>query len=252
MNNIEIKRKFIYDMLKYYGEYTKTDINKLVTNNNKNTVNKLRIKQQKYGVVKNIYSEERNKKSASKIYNTIKPYIKNINFNSFLDFGGGNCDIAFYIGQFLNIKNVYCVDNDQWGAITWDRRKNVSFTTNINTISDNSIDLILASHSLHHINDIELKNIINNFSRILTDNGILVLREHDSPDKEFDKLLDLQHILFDTVIAQNITYDDFLKTFYSNYKSIKEWNKLLYNFKVKKIIKYPSINRTYICIYTKK
>ena len=39
MNNIEIKRKFIYDMLKYYGEYTKTDINKLVTNNNKNTVN---------------------------------------------------------------------------------------------------------------------------------------------------------------------------------------------------------------------
>jgi bifunctional ADP-heptose synthase (sugar kinase/adenylyltransferase) len=56
----------------------KTDINKMVTDNNKNTINKLRIKQQQYGLIKNTYSEERNKKSATNICNTIKPYIKKI------------------------------------------------------------------------------------------------------------------------------------------------------------------------------
>ena len=251
MNKIERKKNFIYEMLKYYGQYTKNDMDKIVTNNNKNTITKLRVKQKEYGLIKDTYSEEKNKRNAIKIYNSIRPYIKNIKIKSFLDFGGGNGDMAFFIGKKLNIKEVYCIDHYQWGAITWNRRKNVIFSANIETIADKSIDLILASHSLHHISDIELKKIIINFDRILTDGGMLILREHDSPDKEFNNLLDIQHLLYDTVISQNTTYDEFFKTFYSNYKNIKEWNKILYKFKLKKIISYPNINRSYIGIYSK-
>ena len=177
---------------------------------------------------------------------------------SFLDFGGGSCDIAYYIGSFLNLDkdNIYCVDVDEWSGFEWEkqRRKDVTFMTSMKTIPDNSIDLILASYVLHHLTDKEIKDTLENFYRILSKNGSIILIEHDSSNKNFNYLLDLQHMLYDTVISQNITYSKFKKTHYSNYKSLSKWNKIfteVNNFKLEKIIKDKSLDKSYYAIYKK-
>lgn len=241
---------FIFNMLKKYGNYTKKEINSIVSNNNKNTIKKLAIKQRNYGVINTLYSKEYNKKRADIIYNNIKKYI-NIDVNSFLDFGGGSCDISYYLGNYFKAKNVYCIDIEEWVDIKFNRRKNVTFMTDTKNIKDKTIDLILVSHVLHHIPDDEIKVIIKEFSRILSSNGIIVLKEHNSTSEEFDKLLDMQHMIYDTVITQTTNYNTFVKKFYSNYKNIQEWNKLFNNFYIVKLIKLKKMDNSYICIYKK-
>ena len=58
-------------------------------------------------------------------------------------------------------------------------------------------------------------------------------------------------MIYDTVISQTSTYEEFVKTFYSNYKSLQDWNKMFNKFKLQKIIRYNNQNRSYIAIYTK-
>lgn len=244
------KNDFIFDMLKYYGDYDKNNINKLVSNNEKNTINNLREEQVRFGVHENLYSEEKNEKRAIKIYSTVKKYI-DIDVKSFLDFGGGSCDIAFHMGNLIGAQEVYCIDIDEWVDIKWKRRNNVTFFNNLEKIKDNSINLILASHVLHHIDDNQIKDIINDFQRVLSNDGIIILKEHDCQNDEFAKLLDLQHMIYDTVITQTTTYDKFKKSFYSNYKSTKDWNKLFSNFTLVKTIKKKNYDNTYFAIYKK-
>ena len=242
---------FIFNMLKKYGNYDKTEINKLITNNNKNTIEKLAEKQKEYGILKNLYSQESSKKRADNLYFNIKKYI-NIDVKSFLDFGGGSCDISYYLGNSLKARNIYCIDIENWMDMKWKRRNNVIFMNNLKLIKNKSIDVILTSHTLHHIPDDEIKIIIEEFNRILSDTGILVLKEHDSPDKKFNKLLDMQHIIYDVVISQTINYDNFIKKFYSNYKSIKDWNILFSKFYTLKILKLKTYDNSFISIYKKK
>ena len=135
--------------------------------------------------------------------------------------------------------------------INWERRKDVIFMNNMNNIEDDKIDVILVSHTLHHIPNDEIKIIIQNFYRILSENGILILKEHDSPDEEFNKKLDLQHMLYDTVLSQQLTYDNFNKKFYSNYKNSDEWDKFFSNFDILDKINLKKYDNSYICIYKK-
>ena len=62
---------------------------------------------------------------------------------------------------------------------------------------------------------------------------------------------DFQHMMYDTVITQTTTYDRFVKTYFSNYKNIKTWNKIFNNFKLQKIIKTYNTDRSYYAIYKK-
>ena len=188
-----MNKEFIYTMLKNYGKYTKDDMNRLVSDTDKITIQNLSKEQLKYGIVKNLYSEESNKKRAFKIYSYVKKYI-NIKVDSFLDFGGASCDIAFYLGNNFHADKIICVDIDEWLDLKFKRRNDVLFYNDTKKIEDSSIDLLLVSHTLHHINDIDIKEILKEFDRVLTKKGIIILQEHDCKNKEFAKLLDLQHI----------------------------------------------------------
>ena len=244
------KSTFIYNMLKKYGNYDKKEVNNMVTNNNKNTIEKLAEKQKEYGILKNLYSQESSKKRADNLYFNIKNYI-DIDINSFLDFGGGSCDISYYLGNSLKAKKIYCIDIENWMNMKWQRRNNVIFMNDLKAIPDKSIDVILASHTLHHIPDNEIKIIIEEFNRTLSENGILILKEHDCPDKKFNKLLDIQHMIYDVVISQTTNYDTFLNKFYSNYKNIKDWNNFFSKFYSIKIIKLNTNDNSFISIYKK-
>jgi ubiquinone/menaquinone biosynthesis C-methylase UbiE len=242
---------FIYNFLRKYGDYKKHEIKKMVSNNMKKTIENLAKKQREYGIVQNLYSNKNTKNRANRIYNIIKKYI-DIEIDSLLDFGGGSCDISYYLGYLFKANNIYCVDIDQWLDVNFNRNKNVIFMNDTKKIKDKSINFILASYVLHHINDNEIKKIIDEFKRILTKDGLIILIEHDSPDKNFNKLLDIQHILYDTVISQISDYDTFIKNFYSNYKRRKDWDKLFSDFIIIKSIKFKKYDRSYICIYKNK
>ena len=168
------KYDFIYTMLQKYGKYTKTDIKNLVTDDNKTTIHNLSKEQLKYGLVENLYSEESNKKRADKIYSRVKSYIKEV--NTFLDFGGATGDIAHYLGGNFKASKIYCIDKEEWLDITFKRRKDVIFYNDTSKIEDNSIDLLLVSHTLHHIDDATIVHIIKEFNRILSNDGIIILQ----------------------------------------------------------------------------
>jgi ubiquinone/menaquinone biosynthesis C-methylase UbiE len=240
------KKKFIYNILKKHGDYKEDDI---VIKDEKEMIEDLAIKQLEFGLVKDLYSEELNEKRAKIIYSYVKNFLPK-NVDSFLDFGGGTCDISYFLGNMLGAKNIYCVDIEKWVNIDWKRRDDVIFYLDTKKIKTGSINVLLVSHTLHHIKDDEIKEIIKEFNRILADNGIIILHEHNSTEG-FDELLDLQHILYDTVISQINDYETYKKKFYSNYKSISEWNQLFNRFALLKIIKKKSYDRSYFAIYKK-
>lgn len=257
---VDLNRKqemveFIYNLLKRYGKYTQDMIDNLVIyDDEEQTIKNLKVEQLKYGLTENLYSDESNKMRAGSKIKFIKRNIKHHKkIRSFLDFGGGSCDIAYYVGQFLNLEkeNTYCIDIDEWIGFKWERNKNITYMKTMDNLPDNSIDLIMASYVLHHIEDSEIKAIIKNFYRILSKHGSIILVEHDSPDTHFDNLLDIQHMLYDTVISQAVEYSKFKDTYYSNYKPVKEWNKLFGKFRKKRIITTKKYDNTFYGIYKK-
>ena len=242
---------FIYSVIKKYGDYKIEDIEKAWGGTNKKkSIENLAELQRKYGLYENLYSIELNEKRANKIYTLVKYYLPH-NIDSFLDFGGGSCDMSYFIGSYLKAKNVYCVDIDEWVNRKWKRNNKVTFMKDMKSIKDKSVQCILTSHTLHHIPDEEIKEIIQEFYRILSDDGYIILQEHNSPNKEFNELLDIQHTIYDTVISQTNDYNTFKKSFYSNYKSLSEWNTFFSLFNGIKYIPTKAYDNTYIAIYQK-
>ena len=245
------KITFIHNILKKYGNYTKEEIQDSWSNTNtKQSIEQLAILQKKYGLQKNLYSTESNERRAYKIYTLVKNYIPK-NIDSFVDFGGGSCDISYYFGSHIKAKNVYCVDIDEWVGKKWKRNNKVTFMKDMKSLPDKSIQCILTSHTLHHIPDTEIHTIIQEFYRILSDDGYIILQEHNSPNTKCNELLYIQHMLYDTVVSQTIDFDTYQKEFYSNYKSLDTWNTFFSNFYGIKYIPTKAYDNTYIAIYQK-
>ena len=169
-------------------------------------------------------------------YNINKAYNKwklintniNININSVLDYGGNVGDTAYAIGrEILKLPKdkVFVVDVNEWAGIKWTPRNDISFVNfnNMDTIKSNSIDLITVFHSLHHIKESEYNKILNMFNRVLTKNGIIVLYEHNNNNIRLQELIDIQHCLYDNVMTQKLTYNEFIETFYAQYLNINKW-----------------------------
>ena len=75
---------------------------------------------------------------------------------------------------FMSRLNPY--DINEWSGIKWEPRKDITFThyDKLSSIKDKSIDLITVFHSLHHIKENEYNYILENFNRILSNDGVIV------------------------------------------------------------------------------
>lgn len=177
----------------------------------------------------NTYDEKYNIKRAESKWAIIKPHIK-ISINSILDFGGNVGDTAYTIGKTLGLSKdkINVVDINEWAGLKWEPRSDINFThyNELSTIKDNSIDLITAFHSLHHIKENEYINILDNFNRILSDKGVIVLYEHNNINNNMSNIIDIEHCLYDVVMIQKLTYDEFVNDFYAKYLQINEWENL--------------------------
>lgn len=182
----------------------------------------------------NLYSENVDITRGFSKWKNIKYYIPK-NITSILDMGGNIGTTAMVIGRRilkLSKDNTLVVDIDEWAGEKWIPRNDITFIHYdcMKNIPDNSIDLITAFHTLHHIPSKEYPNIMNQFHRILSTNGVIVIYEHNCTSNEWAGIIDIEHALYDIIVSKKISYNKFTQTsHYAKYLSISKWKTLFEN-----------------------
>lgn len=189
----------------------------------------------------NMYSEKSDTNRAFNKWRAIKNNIPK-NIKSILDYGGNIGMTASVLGRKilkLPKEKTLVVDVIEWSGNKWKPRDDITFFpySKLNKIPSNSIDLITCFHTLHHIPNDEYANIITNFYRILSNDGCIVIFEHDCESKEWAGIIDLEHAFYDVIVSKKISYNNFVeKEHYAKYLSIDNWKKLFEKYKFKSVL----------------
>ena len=206
--------KYSY-FLKHYGKNIKM-LEKYKTKSKYNSNDDILIKMMKIYKINNLtnkwgYSQDINYSVISdNIQNIITKYI---NKNSKIaDYGCGSGHNINYIKKTYNLQsdNVYCIDINDYRI-----KKNSKFikNTNLNIINNNikndSIDLFIASQSLHHVfftgynyNQI-INSIINTLNKKIKMGGYLFIREHDILNYNNLCAVIFEHLLYELIELKN-------------------------------------------------
>lgn len=135
-----------------------------------------------------------------KVSETISRYIyentKKDKFNKYLDIGCSSGNTTHYMGEYLDIQDIYGIDVIDTKYVN----KNIKYI-NVSDqektripYSNNYFDLITCNMVLHHIKDID--EYIEEIYRVLKPKGILYIKEHDCWDSIDVMLVDLEHRLY--------------------------------------------------------
>jgi len=185
----------------YWSKYTK--------NSNSNNTN-------------NNYITNRAIKNANKIKSIIPKNINLFNKDVFVDIGCGDGSITSELVKIYKFKKSICVDVENWFDTYTNKNTNIELViTDGKTINikDNSVDVILCNHVLHHIENLDI--MLDELARIMKKDGILIVKEHNCYYKELSYVIDIYHALFELVFKK-IQNDKFTENYYSNYLSDKE------------------------------
>jgi ubiquinone/menaquinone biosynthesis C-methylase UbiE len=140
-----------------------------------------------------------------------------------LDIGIGNGKKTLELKSLLEC-DIYGADIEQWGSY----KKNRQFTFPYKTITlspyhipyeDKMFDCITLILVLHHCDNII--ETINECKRLLKDDGIIVIIEHDVWTDESNMIIDLQHRIYAKLFNEQL---DYTSTYYNFY----EWD-ILFN-----------------------
>lgn len=119
-------------------------------------------------------------------------------------------------------------------------------------IQDGTVDLVTCYIGLHHFEEEDLNNFLIEVSRVLSENGVFILRDHNGTD-DIKPLLCFAHSYFNALTG--VSYEDDKKEV-RLFRSIKEWRELLSKYNLidtriyKKQLHDPTEN--YLMMYTKK
>jgi ubiquinone/menaquinone biosynthesis C-methylase UbiE len=148
----------------------------------------------------------------------------------YLDFGGGVGDVSAGIARNEGYKKENCFVTD---IQNWMGKENVDdnskyityryLKTNIIPFEDNTFNLITCLQVLHHIP--EKMHTIKELKRVLSKDGILVVREHNSTSVEDRTLIDLEHSLHAYAVDQQ--GEDYLQNYHDNYMSGLELEQMM-------------------------
>jgi SAM-dependent methyltransferase len=166
------------------------------------------------------YKQPLHIKFNNKIINILKNIKKN---SSILDYG---CGDGWTLNNFedMGINNITCVDIDDYRTYAKKSTfiKNKHLSSMDSKINNNSLDLVIALQSLHHINFENDKTefidriiiIIKSIISKIKSGGYLLIREHNVRNAE-----DLPPVLFEHLLYDLIELDDKSMSF----NEIKKW-----------------------------
>jgi SAM-dependent methyltransferase len=257
LSYVNIKESEYTDIIKIY----KNKPGKLISTDYKIFTDLLKIKYK----AENMYTEKSDIKRAFNKWSNIKHSIlthftkQDSKISGILDYGGNIGTTASILGRkILKLpKNMtLVVDVDAWGGNKWVPRNDITFfsVANMKNISSKCVDLITCFHTLHHIPQTEYANILQNFHRILSDKGCVVIYEHNCESKEWAGIIDLEHAFYDIIVSKKLSYNNFVKKeHYAKYLSIDNWKKLFakFGFKVFFISETKNKDNSFYMYFTK-
>jgi SAM-dependent methyltransferase len=155
----------------------------------------------------------------------------------YVDFGGSDGTISSALTKYMNInkEKSFSVDVENWFNISnIEKYPNITYKRiKENTklpFEDNSVDFITCFQVLHHIKNHQF--IINEFRRILKNDGIVLLREHDCRNREDHTLIDIEHSVNEITQRHldRCNAEKFLNDYEAYYQSRDYWIKAFKDF----------------------
>lgn len=107
--------------------------------------------------------------------------------NQYLDVGCGSGEITEDVSESLNIKTPYGTDVEVQTCPNFILVQNDKIN-----LPDNSVDLITVYVTLHHFSNYD--GMVREMARVSRNNGLLLIREHDSFN-EHQVYLDMIHMI---------------------------------------------------------
>jgi len=160
----------------------------------------------------------------------------NKNFKSYLDVGCSEGSITAELGHFLQLTKdkIHGCDIVLPGEtniiLNINEKQDFNFTLlqqqNVLPYQNNSQSLVTALMSLHHMQNVN--DMLYEIFRVLDDNGIFIIREHDSLGFEFQQIVDLMHAFYMLIWPDKKESKNF-NDFYAKYLSIDKWRNLILN-----------------------
>jgi SAM-dependent methyltransferase len=127
----------------------------------------------------------------------LKTLPKGTKINSILDIGAGNAEITDKIAKALNVTSAMAVDQYKASEFIPLPNSIVTYAEVVDTIlpaPNNSMDLVVAFMSIHHIKD--TKKLFSEICRVLRTGGFLFFREHDVTNQETGRKMDDIHLKY--------------------------------------------------------
>jgi SAM-dependent methyltransferase len=161
-------------------------------------------------------------------------FISSVRIRRYLDFGCGNGVITAGIGALLGLEKdgIIGTDVSQWAGHSHaaETSRDITFIPLGDSqkldLADASIDLITIFMVLHHVPTDDLSVTMAEIARVLSPDGLVIIREHDSPNEYVDRLINIEHALFETIIEGLVPIPDFQRNYRATYKPRRDWTEL--------------------------
>lgn len=183
------------------------------------------LRQQEYKRIRQARYGNREDKRVAQLQHILKGYLNahRRGIASYLDVGSGEGSITVAVGKLLKAKHTLGCDivapkgdfDFEFTLLKPDRGL---------PYASKSQDVVSAFMSLHHIKDVN--STLSEIYRVLKDDGIFIIREHDSTPKELSLFLDLMHGFYAMVWSKEPEMEDFT-THYSHYRTQDEVDNLI-------------------------
>lgn len=150
-------------------------------------------------------------------------------YERYLDFGCGDCSMAYLLGSKMRLKrsNIHAVDIEGWEGnideydIYRPKCQFISYDGNTLPYQDGTFDIVTVFQVLHHVRN--LQQILDELHRVMMDGGILIIREHHCHNDKMRHLIQIEHQLHNKVFTKTISDGDE----FSQYRPMKELRKLI-------------------------
>jgi SAM-dependent methyltransferase len=164
--------------------------------------------------------------------NEIKNLLKGLKWNktNYLDIGCEDCYFPTELGEILEIseKNINCVNIMDWESsynINKSEMNKCNFKYYNGTYLDyenNYFSVISSMMVLHHIKPEDRLKLYKSINRVLEKDGLFIIREHNSIDKEFNLYLDFIHRFYESILIKKFRWVEEYKTYYMTIKDLEK------------------------------